>query len=93
MELTSLATSQNLSAEGVDAVGEAVMIVAHRVTRQETSVAQRRKFFLSETRLDYMSAHEVPVIQGVTNGILVMTQNLLCFSLNAHHGNRIKLNN
>lgn len=36
----SLAGSQDRSAEGVDAVNEAVVVVAHRVARQETGVAQ-----------------------------------------------------
>lgn len=91
MKLTSLAGSQDRSADGVDAVNEAVMIVAHRVTRQETGVAQRREPFLPVTRLDYVSTHEVPVIQGIAEGILVVTQDLLCFlSSTQRYGNRMK---
>ena len=39
IKLTSLARSQDRSAEGVDAVNEAMVIIAHRITGQETGVA------------------------------------------------------
>lgn len=83
MKLTSLARSQDSCAKGIDAVNETMMVVAHRVTRQETSIAQRRELFLPVAGLDHVSTHQVPVIQGLLDGVLVVTQNLLCFSLNA----------
>lgn len=83
MKLTSLARSQDSCAKGIDGVNETVMVVAHRVARQKTSIAQRREFFLPVAGLDHVSAHQVPVIQGLLDGVLVVTQNLLCFSPNA----------
>lgn len=77
VKLTNLAGSQSRSAESVDAVNEAVTIVPHRVTRQKAGVAQRRKLLLSVTGFDHVSANEVPVIQGFSVGIFVVTQNLL----------------
>jgi len=66
------------------------MIIAHRISRQKTGVTQRREFFLSVARLDNMSTHEIPMVQSISNGIFIVTQDLLCFRLSARHGNRIK---
>lgn len=63
------------------------MIVAHCVSRQETGIAQWREFFLFIARLNYVSTHEIPVVQGIADGILIVTQDLLWFSLSARHGN------
>lgn len=81
MKLTSLARSQDSGAKSINAINEAVMVVAHCVARQETSIAQRRKLLLPMVSFDYVSAHQVPVIQSLLEGIFIMTQNLLCFLL------------
>lgn len=81
MKLTSLAGSQDSGAKGIDAVNETVMVVTHRVTRQETSIAQRRELLLPVAGLDHVSVHQVPVIQGLLEGVFVVSQNLLRFSL------------
>lgn len=91
MKLTSLARSQDSGAKSINTINEAVMVVAHCVARQETSIAQRRKLLLPMAGFDYVSAHQVPVIQGFLEGVFIMTQNLLCFSLNASRKqNKIK---
>jgi len=55
------------------------MVIAHRVTRQETGIAQRRELLLPVPFLDDVSAYEVPVVHGFLEGILVVPDDLLRF--------------
>ena len=82
MNLTRLAGSQGLSAERVDTIDEPVVVVAHCVAGQETSIAQRAEFLLLVARLDYVRVHQVPVVHGLTQGVLVVAQDFLYSNIN-----------
>lgn len=66
------------------------MIVAHRVARQETGVAQRREPLLPVAFLRHVDVHDVPVIHRLAYGVLVVAQDLLRFFRRARVSKREK---